>query len=122
MTTNVKNAALESVATETVRLSKDKDGKTVAEATPKILELVKRATLLADREKKAKAEREEVRDQITAIMEEWGADKVEHDGKTRVSVAHTETTRVSSTQLREEYPAVYEAVAVTTPGTRVTIR
>ena len=111
MTTATVTTAMESVAHQTFVVT-DNKGKTEAEATAEVLALVKRAVDLQRRENALKAEREEIRDRLGAIMGDQGIDRIVSAGTVRVTRSVSTPSRIDTARLREEYPDLAEALTV----------
>lgn len=122
MATATTTAAMESVASQTFVVT-DNKGKAEAEATPDVLALVKRAVDLQRRENALKAEREEIRDRLGAIMGDQGIDRIVSAGTVRVTRSVSTPSRIDTGRLREEYPDLSEALTVVgSEVQRVTIK
>ena len=111
MTTATVTTALQSVASQTFEVKQVK-GKSEAEATAEVLALVKRAVDLQRRENALKAEREEIRDRLGAIMGDQGIDRIVSAGTVRVTRSVSTPNRIDTGRLREEYPDLAEALTV----------
>ena len=111
MATATVTTAMESVATQTLTVREVK-GKAEAEATAEVLALVKRAVDLQRRENALKAEREEIRDRLGAIMGEQGIDRIVSAGTVRVTRSVSTPNRIDTARLREDYPDLAEALTV----------
>ena len=111
MATATTTAAMASVATQSFIITEVK-GKAEAEATPEVLALVKRAVDLQRRENALKAEREEIRDRLGAIMGDQGIDRIVSAGTVRVTRSVSTPNRIDTGRLREEYPDLAEALTV----------
>lgn len=111
MATATVTTAMESIASQTFVVT-DNKGKTEAEATADVLALVKRAVDLQRRENALKAEREEIRDRLGAIMGDQGIDRIVSAGTVRVTRSVSTPNRIDTGRLREEYPDLAEALTV----------
>ena len=112
MATATTTTAMESVAQQTFTITTDKKGKAEAEATAEVLALVKRAVELQRRENAVKAEREEIRDRLGAIMGDQGIDRIVSAGTVRVTRSVSTPRRIDTARLKEDYPDLAEALTV----------
>lgn len=116
MATATVTTAMESVASQTFTVTEERKGKKVkrvAEPTSDVLALVKRAVELEKREKAVKAEKEQIKDRLKAIMREQGIDQFVHAGLVRASYSASFPARVDNDALDEANPGLRDAYRVT---------
>lgn len=109
MATATVTTAMQSVASQTFTVEVDKKGKAVAEPTADVLALVKRAVELDKREKAAKAERDQIKKRLGALMADQGIDQFVHAGVVRASRSVSTPMRLDREALEEANPGLLDA-------------
>lgn len=112
MATATTTTAMESIASQTFTVKEDKKGKRVSEPTAEVLALVKRAVELRKREAAAKAEQDDIKDQLKALMGEQGIDQFVHQGTVRASRSESFPRRFDSAAFEEAHPGLMETYKV----------